>query len=552
MKGHSLGWALLILLITATLGRGATSNTQITVPLKCGGLGYDATTGVFYATARTNSGAFTNCLLRIAPLSGAVTVVTNLGSEPGTLTVSSEHRALYIAMPKEQAVRRFDLVSGRLAPAFPVGGAAKQLVVIPGSPERLVLIRKENLSLGLYENGTALPVPTFSGGYVSLMCSGADGSRLYGYNLNTTAYPFYRFGVDGSGISLLDESEGVFPRPGASMRFAGGRLYAGQGWIADPETKTLAGYFEEGGERSGVFPLGQVVPDLDRNRVFMLRVGRPESPIFACDPKSFRVINSSVVSNTTWSGEIAAEEEHVHDFQRWGADGFACRTYDKVLISRSTLVPSGTPRDLAMGLRATANVVTNKQVFSYVITCTNLGPLAATNALLDLELPPQTTYVSATTTHGTLSHSTNTVKCRISRLARNVGVSIRVSVRVQTTNVAALVARAAFSSPALDPNEDNNFGVLLTTANWRKGEEQYNVINSIAPTDMTYAGTTKRLYFLFGRSSGALAQTLAGLDPVSGVFDRPVFVPNDPQKLAVSPDGNWLDITLAKVAILAG
>src|SRR5262245_58735916 len=104
-------------MIAASASVGA-ADTQITIPLRCGGLGYDSSNGALYATARANTGAFSNCLLRIEPFSGGLAVVTNLDAEPGTLTLSSEHRALYFALPGQGVVRRFDLSTGKLGVAF--------------------------------------------------------------------------------------------------------------------------------------------------------------------------------------------------------------------------------------------------------------------------------------------------------------------------------------------------------------------------------------------------------------------------------------------------
>src|SRR5262245_51452772 len=92
----------------------AATNTQVVIPLRCGGLAYDATGGVFYASARANAGAFSNCLLRIEPFSGATTLITNFDSEPGSLALSAKHRAVYVALPGQATARRFDLTSQSL------------------------------------------------------------------------------------------------------------------------------------------------------------------------------------------------------------------------------------------------------------------------------------------------------------------------------------------------------------------------------------------------------------------------------------------------------
>lgn len=519
---------------------GATNNTQITIPFRCGGLGYDATTGVFYATAKANPGSFSNCLVSIAPLTGGISLVTNLDAEPGVLFLSPERRALYFSIPGQNAVRRYDLASKTLGPAFDVGGQAKQLILMPGTPERVALIRKADLSVGLYENGAALPSPS-DYDYVSLICNGADGSRLYGYNLNTTAYTFYRFSAGANGLSLLDGIGGLFPLPGLGLQFAGGLLYSGDGWVADPEAKTLIGQFPV--QASGI-PLGQVTTDLARNRVYVLQPQWPDSPIYACETNSYRLVATGVVSNTTWGGAPFTDEAYVRDFQRWGEDGFACRTYDYVLITRSPLIPAFPARDIGLQLIVTNASVTNLQMFNYLIACTNLGPVTATNAIVRLVLPPETTFVSATNNRGPVSVTNNLVSCTLTNLLINFAGSIVVKVKVQTTNVAALVATASLSSPYVDPNEFNNHAVVFSMANWRAGLEVFNAVSFPAASDAGYAAVTGRFYFLFNRNAGELANFFVGFDPVNGVFDSPLALPPDPQKMLLTTDGLAMEAAL--------
>jgi uncharacterized repeat protein (TIGR01451 family) len=513
---------------------------QITLPFKFGGLAFDATNGVFYASARFSTNSFSSSLVTIAPYSGAITVVTNFAAEPGTLVLDSERRVLYVAIPSQNAARRFDLSSGKLGAAFDVGGAVKEMVVMPGFPERLAVVRKDDLSLGVYEGGGALPV-TGIDDYVSLICPGADGSRLYGYNLNTTAYTFYRIAVDTNGVSLVEGSNTLFPLPGSNMRFAGGRLYSGSGWIADPEAKSLVGQFADAA--TGDF----VLPELARNRIYFLKFQWPDSTVYACEPGSFQTIASGTITNTTWTGSIFADEAYVHDFQRWGEDGFACRTYDKLHIVRTSLVPTKTSVDLGLALSTAERAVTNLQVFSYDINCTNSGPAMATNAVVQFTLPPETAFVSAVNNRGPylLDLVSNAVTFTLTNLPANASASIRISVRVQSTNTTALLASVNLSTTAVDTDEKNNFGVLLTTANWNSNLEHFNLIGSIVPNDATYSPATAKVYFTFNRNAGRLANLFIGFDPLSGIFDRPVFLAGDPQKTMRATDStNLLEVAM--------
>jgi uncharacterized repeat protein (TIGR01451 family) len=534
-----------LFLAVAALCRGAGTNSQITLYFQTAGLGYDPTNGVLYASAVSNTNGFTNCIVSISPLSGSITRVTNLDAPPGDLTVSTEDRALYVAIPSQNSVRRYDLTTRTLGSAFDVGGTVKEMVVMPGQPERLVVIRKEDLSVRVYENGTALP-DGFAGdfvNFVSIMCPGADGSHLYGYDLNTTADTFYRMALDSNGVSLVDATMGPFPLPGANMRFGNGLLYSGSGWVGDPEQKTLLGQFAL--DPSGTDE-GLAAPDLVHDMIFLLDYQWPNSTLYACDPQSYHIIGTGVISNTTWSGSIMSDQAYVHDFQRWGEDGFACRTYDKVLITRSSLVPVGPTIDLGVSLSTTNCIVTNQQVFSYKIVCTNLGPVTATNAILNFTFPAEASFVSATNSRGSFGVLSNTVTCTITNLPTLLSDLVQVIVRVQTTNVAALSAFAQLHTPGVDTNQNNNFGVLLTTANWHTYLDESDSVASIVPIDATYSPATGLFYFIFDSSAGALADTLIDFDPSSGAYGLPLYLSGDPQKIVVAADTtNSLEVSMA-------
>jgi len=68
--------------------------------------------------------------------------------------------------------------------------------------------------------------------------------------------------------------------------------------------------------------------------------------------------------------------------------------------------------------------------------------------------------------------------------------------------------------------------------------------------DMVYSTSTKMLYASVPSSSGVNGNSIASVDPVTGVVDSTVFVGSEPKKLALSDDGHTLYVSLEGAAAI--
>lgn len=121
--------------------------------------------------------------------------------------------------------------------------------------------------------------------------------------------------------------------------------------------------------------------------------------------------------------------------------------------------------DLALELAASPNIVKAKRPLTYTITVANHGPSSAADVVVTDVLPPQTSFVSVTSSSGSCEapppNSTGTVVCHLETLpngdAATISITVRVIVRRTSVTDAAIV-----TSATSDPDTANN-SVSVTT-----------------------------------------------------------------------------------------
>lgn len=94
--------------------------------------------------------------------------------------------------------------------------------------------------------------------------------------------------------------------------------------------------------------------------------------------------------------------------------------------------------------------------FTYTLTITNHGQAAATGVTVSDPLPAGVTFVSATTTQGSVSHSNGTVSGSLGAMAEGAVATIRVTVRVNAGTLGTLSNTATVTANEADINLSNN------------------------------------------------------------------------------------------------
>ena len=308
--------------------------TVSALELQANDLVYDRGTGRVYASVPGAGGQLGNSLAVIDPTAGAVVGSIPVGSEPGKLALSHDGQFLYVGLGGSGAVRRVHLPSGAPDLQFSVGSGSgpmfvQDMVVHPTNPHTVAIARMvlnsstPGVDVAIYDDGVMRP-KTGTGNSIAFS---PDGTRLYGYNNQTTGYDFTRMAVDETGLTRLDSAGNLLIGFYLQIEQDAGLLYASSGRVIDPESRTLVGQYPGMPDIrtlvTGVrAPLSTIIhPDSSVNRTFILvgnRVETQTSPttmqVLVFDQKNFTLAATI---------EVPAVVGRVRSLTRWGADGLA-------------------------------------------------------------------------------------------------------------------------------------------------------------------------------------------------------------------------------------
>jgi len=117
--------------------------------------------------------------------------------------------------------------------------------------------------------------------------------------------------------------------------------------------------------------------------------------------------------------------------------------------------------DLSISMTDSPDPVSQGTDLTYVIGVGNNGPVAATGAILTDNLPPNVTFVSATSGLGTCSQTSGTVTCNLGNL--RVGVHGSVLIVVRPTRQGTINNRATITANEIDSNPSDNTAMQSTT-----------------------------------------------------------------------------------------
>jgi uncharacterized repeat protein (TIGR01451 family) len=120
--------------------------------------------------------------------------------------------------------------------------------------------------------------------------------------------------------------------------------------------------------------------------------------------------------------------------------------------------------DLSVALSANPNPVADGSDITYTMALSNLGPNVATGASAVLPLGPTVTFVSASSSTGTVSYSGGQVVASLGDLAALAGASVQVVVQVNAVGSLSETATVS-SSSTQDPVAANNQSTAVTQVN---------------------------------------------------------------------------------------
>jgi hypothetical protein len=339
--------------------RPVAGDTFRPVALPTRDLVYDPYSQRLYASVPGSGGSRANSVTVVDPLTGTIGPSLPVGSEPGKLALTQDGRYLYVGLDGEGAVRRVDLRTFNAGPRFLLGAdvsgrqrVVEDMEVLPGHPESVAVARRflnsspRFAGVGIYDDGVERPQTSADYPPSNAIEFSASAARLYGYDQETTDFSLNRMIVGPGGIFRTDELPDLLTGFDEEIRDDAGLLYASTGRVVDPEAGRLVGTFP------GVHSPALVRPDTATGRVFFLTVG-PATELLAYDARQF-VLRDQV--------RLPGVPRKATSLVRWGPDGLAFRTDERIYLIRSSVIPVSylslqlLPPALEGGLPAAAQV----------------------------------------------------------------------------------------------------------------------------------------------------------------------------------------------------
>jgi hypothetical protein len=232
---------------------------------------------VVYASVPSTAITYGNSVLRIDPPSATPTGTVVVGSQPGALAISDDGSLLYVGLNGSDSVLAMDLASGYTGPSVDLGASsvggrtAGQIRVVPGSPNRYVVSRRQGSQsdfggLAVYD-GTTL-IGEWNGFVGGESITFVTPTLLYGFNNETSGDDLVRFTVNSAGITEGTDLM-TFILGANSITSQGGWVFANNGQTVDGATMRLVGQYSA---------YGTVWPSPDGANVWFLAAPVPGYP----------------------------------------------------------------------------------------------------------------------------------------------------------------------------------------------------------------------------------------------------------------------------------
>ncbi len=482
------------------------------VGLQTADIEYDPISGLIYASLTNYLGApYENAVVPIDPATGLVGNPISVAPGLSQEAIADDGSYLYVLANNAAEFRRVHLPDGTVD--LRVLAGASQIKTVPGQPRSLALVPNPT-GVVVYDDAVPRPVSLSWYDHIEFFAT----NLLVGFWGNMVPNWTARLVLSTNGVAV-NSGQADYLVDG-TMKADAGLIYTSAGSIIDPMILTRI---------HSINASGPVAPDHTVKRVFFLTGSGPTLVLRAFDSESLLELGSLAVTNVAGTA---------NKLIRCGADRLAFRTSGgQVFILRTSQVPGGPPADLGLTQSANPDPVLVGSNLLYTLTVTNNGPNAATNVSITDTLPPSAQFVSVSATSGTVSNYGSAVTCRLDSLAS--GGSVSVSIVVTPGLLTTLTNVASVASSSTDPALANNSSTLTTAVAYLAGPNSTKEIE-LSARDMVYDPVSRRIYASGAGLLGGAGSSIFPINPENGVIEAPIWVGDNPGKVAVSDDGHYL------------
>jgi Domain of unknown function DUF11/CARDB len=422
------------LLPALALCSGRAHSQVVIFPMPAQQLLYDAQTRLLYASIGSKGGEYANSIIAIDPTAGRISKSVPTATEPGAIGLSERSKYLFAAVGESKQIRRFDLPGLTPGPTFPVieGGTARNLLPAD-APESVLMILNRNglVSSIVYDNEVPrrlghAPVGKLVQGIHPNLFYGADSSAdLVGLLLTErgTALRFNARGLTGGGLQSS----------------ANGLLYYRDGVAIDPETQQVVGKFPE---LSGVY-----CADPESATVYAISGNGDTFKLDRYDSTTYRKIDTITIVKIATSGSP-------NEIVTCGPGNLAFRVGEKIVLLKGARRPLVDSTDLEVTRTALPTRLPRDGRWSYTLTVTNRGKIAASAVALSDQLQGENLVEETKASQGTALVATSVIRADLGTLAP--GATATVTVKLASRDLPSFGGISVVRSAEPDSNPLNN------------------------------------------------------------------------------------------------
>jgi uncharacterized repeat protein (TIGR01451 family) len=510
------------------------TNSAVTpISLPSNDIVFDPVTQRIWASVPMAMFGLSNCLASLDPIAGRVESVVAAGRQPTQLAISPTGQHLYVGLNGDSRVQRFDTVAQTLSSSFFVGTniGAYHLDVLPGAPQTLAVSRYTLLtgvrtSVAIYDNGVQRPLTI---GAARIQFS-ADGTRLYGSD-GAGGY-FSINSVGAGGLTLTGAVPLAFHFP-VEMSVVGHQAYYGSGYVVDFTSGTYGQQFS---------PIGYAsiaCVDESANRIFFLWSDSQNWFL-----QQFDLVSHALEASLMLPPLLANPQ----DLIRWGTNGLAFRNdSNQVFLVQIPLIPKFP--QLSVSQSAFPELGSVGSNLTYTVVVTNRGPVDAHNVVLTDTLPVGATFVSAFSPQGSITQDASNVSFVLGTVSNNASVTLQCVVSPTiggwNTNTSTVVA------DSLDSSSGQNSSKLSHWVNLGPTTSLVNQIMLQGAADIIYNASNQTILASIVTTGGAYSNSIVAIDARHGAAVLQIPVGDQPSRLALSDDNQYLYTALASTGGVA-
>lgn len=489
---------------------------------------WDSVNKVIYVAVPASASSNAETITAVDPAAGTVTGSQALSSEASVLAISDDSSYLYALIGGGNTVQRFMLPSMTPDIQFSLGTSSygnanqgKDMRVAPGAARTLAVDYYSDWDtlVGIFDDAVARPNRAHGNTYLNSIAWKSDGSEIFAEDTASTGRAFTTISVSASGASVLQVYGGAFRDQGTHVHLdpGTGYLYSDLGYILNTQTGLPVGNLAQvhaPSARYGGSPLVAIEPSL--KRIFSVAEVQAGTGL-AFVVQAFDMEHLNLLGTLQIPNAVGVPK----NFIRWGNSGLALITAQGFGSAGQLYLIDGT----FVNANGTADTATGTAI-QVVPSLSSVTPASATVGGSGVNL----------TVTGEGFNEQTTLNWNGSPLSTTL-VS---ATEVQASLPGGALAAAALGSLTATNGVNQSSNGLSFAVNPAPASGTTLSVYDVGGNDLVWDANAARLYVSVPGIQGDLGNSIAIVEPVTGMVTSKGFMGSDPFRLSISSDGNYL------------